>query len=289
MTHIEITKPKRGLADTPAGQLHYRVCGDGPPLVLLHMTNLSSRGFAGLMPLLAGFRTYAVDLPGFGYSDALEGRPDIRAFAQSVVHFMDAVGIAKAHVFGMHAGNKIGAMLAACWPERVERFILAGMTHSLITDQSKRLAAVRDHAHKLRESQKAADPGLDLEDWALLFSKVTSLWWRPKVIAKPSVTAADLRRLEDEVFDLLHGRRGYGAFYLASWVIDMAGILPQIAAPTLVIELATPGEAHLGPQAPVLEKLLPNCRSVTIEMDGTDLLYEQPALLARHINEFLNR
>jgi len=55
-----------------------------------------------------------------------------------------------------------------------------------------------------------------------------------------------------------------------------------------VIELATPHEAHLGRQAPVLEKLMPNCRSVTVEMNGGDLLYRHPEVLARCISEFLS-
>ncbi|MBI4189668.1 MAG: alpha/beta hydrolase [Betaproteobacteria bacterium] len=279
---------KRGLADTPEGQLHYRVAGDGPPLVLLHMTNLSSRAYVGLMSLLPGFRTYAVDLPGFGYSDPLEGKPDIRTFALCVVHFMDTLGIKRAHIFGLHAGNKIGATLAAYWPERVERFVLAGMTHSLISDQPKRLASIPDYAHKLHETRKATNPGLDLKDWAMLFSNAAKIWWRPSVVGKDAVTDGELRQLEDEVLDLLHGRQGYGAFYLASWAFDIGETLAKVAAPTLVIELATPREAHLGRQAPVLEKLMPNCRSVTVEMNDGDLLYRHPEVLARCIIEFLS-
>jgi pimeloyl-ACP methyl ester carboxylesterase len=279
---------KRGIADTRQGQLHYHTAGDGPPLLLLHPTNLSSRFFLKVMPLLPAFRTYAPDLPGFGYSDPIRDQPDIRAFARTVSEFMDALGLQKAHVFGLHAGNKIGAVLAQYWPQRVERFMLAGMTHSLISDQSKRLASIPDYAHKLHETQKAADRGLNLKEWAIIFNNLSKIWWRPGAIGKNEVTDQDLRQLEDEVIDLLHGRQGYGAFYRASWAFDIGETLAKVTAPTLVIELATPREAHLGRQAPVLEKLMPNCRSVTVEMNDSDLLYHHPEILARHITEFLS-
>ncbi len=281
---------KRGLAVTPEGQLHYHVAGDGPPLVLLHATNLSSRSYLGLMPLLKGFRTYAVDLPGFGYSDPLEGTLDLRTFALCIVHFMDALGIDKAHLFGLHAGNKIGAVLAAGWPQRVTRFVLAGMTHSLISDQPKRLASVPDYNSKLNKTRKATNPGLQLKDWGALFSSLASIWWRPELVGKDAVSSVDLGQLEDEVLGLLHGRQGCATFYPASWVLDVGETLKKVTTPTLVIEIATQREAHLGRQAPVIEKLMPNCRTVTVDMNitGTDLLYRHPGILARHIVEFLS-
>ena len=57
-------------------QLHYRVAGDGPPVVMLHPSPMSS---AALLPmataLAAHFRVYAFDTPGYGLSDPLPDRP----------------------------------------------------------------------------------------------------------------------------------------------------------------------------------------------------------------------
>ena len=278
----------RGLATTPAGQLHYRVAGEGPPLLLLHMTNLSSRAYLRLMPLLPMFRTYAPDLPGFGYSDPLDGQPDLQRFAQSVIHFMDELGIQKAHIFGLHAGNKVGAAMAAHWPERVDKFVLSGLTHSLISDQSKRMAAVPDYAHKLHETKKLVEPGLNLKDWALLYGKLAKLWWRPSVVGRDVVSGQELALLEDEILDLLQSRQGYGMFYRASWAFDVGATLAQVMAPSLVVELVTRREEHLGLQGPVLEKLMPNCRALAVQMNDYDFLYRQPQVLAGHLHEFLD-
>lgn len=280
-----IQKMRRGLADTPTGQIHYLESGDGPPLLLLHMTNISSRAFRRVMPLLTSFRTLAPDLPGFGGSDPLEGEVDIVSFARSLIHFMDSLGIAKAHVFGLHAGNKVAATMAALWPERVERLVLSGLTHSLITDQKTRLASVPDYAQKLGQTKKEAGQ-LTLNDWIQLYGKLTKIWWRPSVVSKDGVTAEDLAPLEDEVLDILQSRYGYGAFYRASWAFDVGATLSKVSTPTLVIELVTRREAHLGRQGPVIEKLMQDCRSVAVEMHDYDFLYRHPEVLAGNLKSF---
>ena len=112
---------KRGYADTPEGQIHYYVEGEGEPLIMMHATG-SSRQFARLQPLLAQhFKVYAFDTLGFGGSDPLP-HPEtisIHDLAQSVVHGMDSLGIQKAYVYGLHTGNKIGADMGAAFPDRI--------------------------------------------------------------------------------------------------------------------------------------------------------------------------
>ena len=278
---------RRGFADTSTGQVHYRTRGEGGDLVLLHMTNLSSRAFRNVMPLLDGFRCWAPDFPGFGQSDALPGQPDMEAFAGSVIEFMDQVGISKAHVFGLHAGNKVGATMAALWPDRVGKLVLSGLTHSLITDQSRRMAAVPDFGRKQKETRKSSPDERNINDWALLFGKLNRIWWRPSVAGNPNAGAAEINLLEDEILDLLEGRLGFGAFYRASWAFDVGELLARVTVPALVIELATRREAHLGLQGPVIEKLMPDCRSVVEEMHDYDLLYGRPQVLAGHLARFL--
>src|ERR671916_1746495 len=49
--------------------LAYEVVGSGPPLILLHGLSGSGRWWGRNVPVFArSFRTYTVDLPGFGQS-----------------------------------------------------------------------------------------------------------------------------------------------------------------------------------------------------------------------------
>ena len=204
-----MTQPiRRGFADISTGQVHYRTMGEGRDLILLHMTNLSSRAFLKVMPLLKGFRCWAPDFPGFGQSDPLPGQPDMDAFARAIIEFMDQSGISQAHVFGLHAGNKVGATMAAHWPDRVGRLVLSGLTHSLITDQSKRMAAVPDFGRKLKETKKFSPDERNLNDWALLFGKLSKIWWRPSVAGNPDAGAAEINLLE--LYRSLAGSDGNG-------------------------------------------------------------------------------
>jgi pimeloyl-ACP methyl ester carboxylesterase len=120
----------KAYADTPFGQIHYRVDGpaDGAPVLLLHWTPLSGRMYAPHLPLLAerGFRAIAPDLLGYGRSDP---RPEIWSmahWAESLVALMDALGLGVASVLGGHSGASVAAELAIGWPQRVRRLILDG-------------------------------------------------------------------------------------------------------------------------------------------------------------------
>jgi pimeloyl-ACP methyl ester carboxylesterase len=100
-----------------AAGLTYDVSGDGPPLVLLHGLGSSARAFAPVIAALSEhFATYAIDLPGHGRTPLREEHHvDIGpgALAADVGLWMDALGIATAHVAGNSMGGWIALELAA--------------------------------------------------------------------------------------------------------------------------------------------------------------------------------
>ena len=98
-----------GLA--PARGLAYERHGTGPALVLLHGVGHRRQAWLPVLDLLTPHRTVImVDLPGHGDSPPLrtEGRPAIRAIADEIVAFFDALGLDRPHV----AGNSLGGALA---------------------------------------------------------------------------------------------------------------------------------------------------------------------------------
>src|SRR5512141_2005525 len=63
---------KRRTFSGRAGRLSYYVGGEGAPLLLIHSVNASASAYE-VLPIYEHFRprrrVYAVDLPGFGFSD----------------------------------------------------------------------------------------------------------------------------------------------------------------------------------------------------------------------------
>jgi pyruvate dehydrogenase E2 component (dihydrolipoamide acetyltransferase) len=96
--------------------------GEGVPIVFIH-------GFGGDLNnwqfnqevLAAGRPTYALDLPGHGGStkDVGAGDADVGALARAVLDFMDAKGIARAHLVGHSLGGAIALHLALEHADRV--------------------------------------------------------------------------------------------------------------------------------------------------------------------------
>jgi 2-hydroxy-6-oxonona-2,4-dienedioate hydrolase len=113
----------------PKGDIHYHEAGDGPVLVLIHGSGPGVTGWANFehnLPVFAQrFRTFIIDLPGYGGSAPVEGMP-MQVSADAVIAFLDGLGIDQAHILGNSLGGMVGSMVAAQHPGRVSRYITIG-------------------------------------------------------------------------------------------------------------------------------------------------------------------
>lgn len=122
------TTIRKGYADGRWGQVHYTECGAGQPLVLVHQSPTDSVQFARVLGPLArrGVRAIAIDLPGFGGSDAPAAPPVIPDYAHIVPAVLDQLGIPRASVLGHHTGAVVVTEAALQFPDRVDRVVLNG-------------------------------------------------------------------------------------------------------------------------------------------------------------------
>jgi pimeloyl-ACP methyl ester carboxylesterase len=276
-------------AATSRGTLHYAQAGTGEPVLLLHATPGSWRAFRQLAPLLAAdLRVIALDTPGYGNSDPLPDQVSIEEMAASVVALLDALGLPRAHVLGLHTGNKIAAALAAQFPHRVGRLVLAGHTHSLVVDKQARDAAIRHLVdHYFPRFRAAADGAHRVREWLMAQADVQPLWWPPQLLQGKDVAADDVAIAEAMVLDHLLGWRSIPATYQAIFEFDLALALRRIQAPTLVLELRPDDEAHLPAQAGAICELIPGSRAATLAGCDASVFRRQPALVAQAVLPFL--
>jgi len=72
------------------------------------------------------FRVIAPDLPGHGASDDTPREYEVEDFTQSLLEFMDALGIERAGLAGHHTGAVLALSIAVNHSERVTRIVMSG-------------------------------------------------------------------------------------------------------------------------------------------------------------------
>ncbi len=104
--------------------VHYEAMGRGKPLVFVHGWLGSWRYWVPAMEeLSARYRTYALDLWGFGDSEHLASNYDIDIYVQLLGGFLDALGLACVPLVGHSLGGLVALAFAAQHPERVEQVL----------------------------------------------------------------------------------------------------------------------------------------------------------------------
>lgn len=106
-------------------RLNYLDVGEGPAVVLLH--GLASRWsvwFRNIPALAVDHRVIAVDLPGFGRSESLGGRPEIRDYVDAVAELLDRLNISRVRIVGHSMGAIIAQQFAARHHDRTAALVL---------------------------------------------------------------------------------------------------------------------------------------------------------------------
>jgi len=284
-------KMRRGYAQTRLGQLHYAMTGDteNPAVVLLPQAGRTWSMFVELAGRLSDrYAVYAIDYPGSGASDPFTTDATIEDMAGGIVDFLDALTISRAHVYGIHAGNKVGAALAAGWPQRVHKLVLAGQSHSIVPSNAKRLGTVGKARLKLLAAADERESAL--VQWADLFNAISAAWWREGLMRNIGDRDARADCLV-KVIDELQSAEGIRNFYRANRAYDLERDLHRITAPTLILEIATPHEDHeVGRQGQALLAIIPGSSLVTFEEDDCHgiTLEDKPDQLAATLNRFFD-
>jgi len=223
-------------------KVHFKVSGQGRDMVLLHgwganlsLMNPLHRHFQRY------FRTFSVDLPGFGLSDQPPQRWGVADYASTVKGFLHSQGIENPILLGHSFGGKVSIFLAA---QQLE-------IHKLILVDSSGIVPKRD---------------------AKYYFKIYSYKTARRIMELPGLKPLFRQRLEE-----LKNRSGSEDYRNARGVMretlvkvineDLTGILPQIKVPTLLVwgadDTATPvADGRL------MEQLIPDARLIVLYNAG---------------------
>ena len=116
-------------AAVDGNKIFYREAGhpSAPAILLLHGFPTSSHMFRNLIPALADtYYVIAPDLPGFGFSDAPDGkrfRYSFENLAKIMATFTQSIGLTRFALYVFDYGAPVGLRLALAHPERVSAII----------------------------------------------------------------------------------------------------------------------------------------------------------------------
>lgn len=260
---------KRAYVETPEGQIHYQIEGNGEPLILLHQASFSSEEFVELMPILGKhYKVIARDMLGYGMSDANPPGFEIEDYAKADINFLKALGIEKASFVGVHTGSSIAAEISICQPDIVDKLIL----YALPTfDQNIREACINSYMFSPVET---ATDG----------SHLIRRFWRAAMKMGP-ITNPNIWNMNVIGMAIAKGGAFHGEQAVFRYREERR--LPLITSPTLL--MSGTNEHFFQQNVEQIKNIIPKC-DVKI-LDGTSSYgaLEKPDEFASAVLEFLKR
>ncbi len=110
------------------GLVHYEAFGRGKPVLFLHGWLGSWRYWMATMETISDkYRTYALDLWGFGDSDKSKPRYQISDYVALINNFTENMGIRDAPIVGHALGATIALEYTARYPDRVHKVMAVSL------------------------------------------------------------------------------------------------------------------------------------------------------------------
>jgi 3-oxoadipate enol-lactonase len=237
--------------------------GAGPPLLLIHGLGYARWGWEPVVePLSRLFDVLLFDNRGIGGSDAPPGPYTTAELAGDALQVLDEAGVERAHVAGTSLGGMVAQELALLAPERVQKLVLVctlpgGARSFPMPKQTVRLMEARATLREYVENSLDPDP-------------------RPELVER----ILEHRVATAQPFEPWAAQAAAGAGF------DAYDRLTSLTTPTLVIH--GDGDVVVDPRnADLLGELIPDVRVKIYPGCGHLLMWQEPELFARDVEEFL--
>ena len=269
--------------ELPDGRMRYLKAGSGPALILIHGLMGYSFSWRFTIPALAPHATvFAIDNLGAGLSTAAEGMDcSIRATAERVLQFADALGIKDFDLLGTSHGGGVAIMVTAICAERndrrLQRLVLVAPVNPW-SPHGKRLAPFLGSAFGSMLFRNT------IESWRSLdYLWLRRLFGDGSEIPPDSLEGYRMPVLKNHVFR-------HASHILSNWTTDLAELeraLPKISDyPTLLIWGTKDRAVHFESAEP-LRRNFRDARLVAFEGVGHLPYEEAPEDFNRALIDFL--
>ncbi len=226
---------RRRFADIDIGQMHYYSAGEARsqrlPVCLMGPSPWSARWLAPLLSDLGTSRwAIAPDTLGQGDSCPPPQGADIAYLADATVKMLDAIGVSRCDVFGMHTGGHIAMEMAIRHPDRVRRLVLEGIG---IPPQEMK----DEYTRHILETPRPDAYGTHFM-WAFNMNRDMFLffpYYKKDLAHRRSREIPNADELHERALDLLKNIQTYHHAYIAAWANNAGGCrFPEIPVPTML-------------------------------------------------------
>jgi len=261
----------------PRGEtIWYQRVGNGVPVLHIHGSAFGHRNFELLTPLVAAdFEVIDFDLPGYGQSTGAPREGGLEGIAEQVHEFIGTLEAAPVHVHGTSFGAMVALILAAKYPQSVNRLVLSCF-----------LARYDGAARMMRATWRRAarDSGMAaVSDLTAVAGFGRAFYEREEAEAQLASMREAFSRTDPEAF--ARGTKMLEQVDLSPWA-------RRIKAPTLLI---AGEEDNMTPFAPAdsgigfsrIQHMIPGCELATVPDSGHYLVIEQPEASAALVRKFL--
>jgi len=250
---------------------YYEIHGDGEPLLLIRGLGSTCEGFKpqvdGLSP---HFRVISFDNRCVGRTEQPQEPFTIADMADDTAALLDAIGVEKAHVFGVSLGGMVAQEFALRHPARVRRLVLA-CTHA----GPRTAARAPDWAIRIFEESR------DMPRRDALRHSIPLLFSSRTVTENPELVEAALAIME-------HNNQPKSSYLLQLGAVmrhDTFDRLSEITHPTLVMTgtedtLVAPGNSRL------IADRIPGARFIEFEKTGHVFFTEIPQTVNKVLIDF---
>lgn len=213
-------------------QVHYRISGNGAPLVMLHPSPQNSET---LIPAITKFSEYcqcfALDTPGYGLSDGIDvENPEIYDYIEPIMEAITNLGIDKFCLYGSATGGQIGIELAKRFPDRILLLMLD--TNGHFTQEE--IESTMDGYFPPVEAKR--DGGHLLTYWDMCRHLYVSFPWNSsKAQDKINIDLPSAEFIHTIFLRYLSAGDTYAKAYMAALKTEHVGHIIDVKVPTTIL------------------------------------------------------
>jgi 2-hydroxy-6-oxonona-2,4-dienedioate hydrolase len=242
-------------------------------LLLVHGHTSRIEEYDGLIPTLSKrHRVLVVDLPGSGYSDKPDRSYSLRFYEDTLIAFLNALGVERAHLAGGSMGGNLVLRLAHRFPERFDRIAPWAPGSAWVAQPfAARLIRLVSSYAMFWPIVKVQSGYWYSDDWPGREAALANTFAYYEEVMSPGFVRM--------YFDMAADQVGRSLF----------GMAPEIRHPTLLGWGDRDDGADMGEGVKRLDELIPHSELRVYPDARHSLAAEVPEALAKAIEEFLTR